>query len=133
VILLLLVILLLPIRWSIAEAPTIVKNEEEVVVKPTVSSLITKYASKYGVSEAVMRKVIDCESQYQNIQSRIPKASGPNGREDSWGIVQIHLPDHPNITKAQALDKEFAINFLAKNLSTGKGRMWTCWRKYYSV
>ena len=72
---------------------------------------------------------IECESGFQNIQSRVPSKGGPNGREDSWGIVQIHLPSWRGIvTKQQALDQEFAIDFITKHFALGHQRYWTCWR-----
>lgn len=102
-----------------------------VVERPrTVDDFISEAAIKHGVSATVMREVIKCESMYQNIQSLIP-ANGPNGREDSWGIVQIHLPSHPSVTRAEALNKEFAANFLAEKLSKNQGYLWTCHRNLY--
>lgn len=91
---------------------------------PTTNELITRYAAKYRVSEKVMHRVIKCESTYN------PKAIGDGGK--SHGLVQIHLPSHPKVTKVQARNPEFAIDFLAKNLAKGKGRMWTCYRIHYS-
>jgi hypothetical protein len=79
-----------------------------------------------------MKAVVQCESQYVNGQSRIPDPNGPNGREDSWGYVQINLPWNPNISKEQALDPEFSIRFLAQRLSEGYGSRWTCYRDLYT-
>lgn len=81
-----------------------------------------------------MSAIIACESGWNpNIQSKhvyteknVPKGYRVGDREQSFGLVQIHAPAHPNITKEQALDPEFAIEFLAKNLKAGKHRMWTC-------
>ena len=88
--------------------------------KPTINTLIDQYATLYDVSAITMHKVIKCESGYN------PKAIGDGGK--SYGLVQIHLPSHPTITKEQAFDSEYAINFLAKNLDAGKGKLWTCYR-----
>lgn len=88
--------------------------------KPTVSELITLYATKYHVSEKTMRRVIACESNFNT------NAIGDHGK--SFGLVQIHMPSHPTITKTQATTPEFAIEFLAKNLAKGNGRIWTCYR-----
>ena len=90
----------------------------------TTSELITLYADKYNVSAKTMHRVIKCESNYK------ANAVGDGGR--SFGLVQIHLPSNPKVTKAQAQDREFAINFLAKNLAKGNGRMWTCWKMFYT-
>lgn len=67
-----------------------------------------------------MREIIHCES------SGNPNAIGDNGQ--SYGLAQIHLPSWPDISKEQALDPEFAINFLAEKLSKNQGYLWTCWR-----
>ena len=94
----------------------------------TIDEVIYDSSIKYGVSEALMRRIITCESQYQSVQSQIKDPTGPNGREDSWGVVQIHLPDWPEITKEQAMDYNFAVDFLAKKLSEGKGDLWSCYK-----
>ena len=86
----------------------------------TTQQLITFYALKYNVNKNIMRKVISCESNYK------VDAIGDSGK--SFGLVQIHLPSHPHITKEQAFDPDFALNFLAKNIAKNKGKMWTCYR-----
>lgn len=93
-------------------------------------------AREYKVNAQTMLAVIGCESQYQiDIQSHhtyhegnVPKGYSVGDREQSFGLVQIHLPVHPNITKEQAIDPEFAVDFLAKNLSAGRGGMWSCYK-----
>jgi soluble lytic murein transglycosylase-like protein len=87
----------------------------------SVDSLIVEYSLKYGVSATVMRQVIKCESGFN------PKAVGDGG--NSFGLVQIHLPSHPYVSRAQALDPEFAVLFLADKLSKNQGYLWTCYRK----
>lgn len=114
-----------PIPPLVVEAPKpIVKKQVVHYTKslptPEIKAYIALSAQKYGVSEVVMNKVISCESNYK------PNAVGDGGK--SHGLVQIHQPSHPYITRAQATDPEFAIDFLARNLADGKGRMWTCWR-----
>lgn len=65
---------------------------------------------QYDISEkdiGTILRVLECESNFVSEQSRIYK----NGvREPSFGIAQIHLPSHPDVTKEQALDEEFSIN-----------------------
>jgi len=105
--------------------------EEIVEEKPLdVYKLVDHYASQYGVSAEIMHSVIECESNYQTgVQSYHVK----NGvREESYGIVQIHLPSHPHITKEQALDPEFSIEFMAKHMAEGGAWMWSCYNMLYS-
>lgn len=81
-----------------------------------------------------MNAIISCESQWDyTVQSKhtyhernVPKGYKVGDREQSFGLVQIHLPAHSNVTKEDATDPEFAIEFLAKNLKAGKASMWTC-------
>lgn len=49
-------------------------------------------------------------------------------REKSYGLVQIHLPDNRDVSYREAIDPDFALNFLAEGLSNGYGSRWTCWR-----
>ena len=71
------------------------------------------------------------ESQgWKNQQSTIPHAGGPNGLEDSWGVCQIHLPDHPDITKEEALDPVFCVNWTIEQFKKGHADWWTGYRLY---
>lgn len=92
-----------------------------------IKSRIAHYAERYGVSEFTMTKVIKCESEFD------PNAEGDfsttTGSYRSFGLAQINLPSHPNITISEAKNPEFALNFLASNLSLGNGRLWTCYKK----
>lgn len=88
---------------------------------------ITKYGG--GNRIAFLEAIIRCEGGNLNpdIQSGIRDSSGQ--LEDSWGIVQIHLPSHPTITKEQATNPDFAIAFLVEQVNLGHEDMWTCARK----
>lgn len=93
----------------------------------TLDELITLYSNKYGVSSYQIRRTIECESHFNNIQSNVVK----NGvREESYGVAQIHLPSHPHITKEQALDISFAIEFMAQELKNGRDWKWYGYNKY---
>jgi len=92
---------------------------------------IEKKAEEYAVDANTMRKVIQCESHGSTtIQSRYKRPDGT--REQSFGLAQIHLPDHPHVSLEEAIDPSFAIDFLAKHLAQGKGRLWTCYRNLKS-
>lgn len=65
-------------------------------------------------------KVVDCESSFNTL------AEGDNSR--SFGLVQIHLPAHPTVSKAQATDPKFALDFIIKEWRAGHESMWTCTR-----
>lgn len=94
----------------------------------TVRALIEASAAKYGVNAVQLRNTLWCESQYKIGQSEYPDASGPNGREDSWGVAQIHLPDHPDVSREQAQDITFAVDWAAKEFAAGRATQWTCYR-----
>lgn len=112
-----------------APPPVSVVASSTWVVEPTplsIPALISKESALYGVSSTTMYQVLLKESAgFKNIQSLIPHVGGPNSREDSWGICQIHLPAHPDITKKQALDPEFCITWTAKEMSRGRASQWT--------
>lgn len=91
-------------------------------VPVTIQDKIEHYASKYNVSAEVMNNVINCESGYN------PNAVGDNG--NSFGLSQIYLPAHPYVTQSQAIDIDFSLEFMAKNIKSNP-RMWTCYRMIY--
>lgn len=87
------------------------------LTKKEIQERVNKYAKQYAISAYQMMRTIECESGFENIQSSVIK----NGiREDSWGLVQIYLPVHPEITREQALDPDFSIEWMAKNWYTTK-------------
>lgn len=92
-------------------------------------------AAKHGLNadmQARLYQTLSRESAgFTARQSQIPNPNGPNGREDSWGCAQIWLPAHPSVTRAQALNPEFAVDFAARNFSQGRASMWTEYRKLY--
>lgn len=89
-----------------------------------------KQAEKYGVSFTKMWATVLCENPEldPNLQSH---AYIHGVQEKSFGTSQIHLPDHPEITKEQATDVEFSAEFMAKMFSKGHADRWTCYRKLY--
>ena len=95
----------------------------ELTFEGQIRAKVASVSKRYGVSSYRMTRIIQCESHFQNIQSRvISKITGQ--REDSWGIVQIHLPSHPSIKKTMALDVDFAVEFLAQQIAAGNGWKW---------
>lgn len=125
-------------------APEEVWEPKEVLIEvrtewtaERIENEIDLQAEQYGVSAEVMRGVIRCESNGSTtIQSRHGRhddstvSYGDPTREQSFGLVQINLPAHKDVTYEQAIDPGFAVKFLAKNLKRNPG-MWTCYRKLY--
>lgn len=122
-----------PIQTPLKSTQTPLKSTQKTpnlpISREVIEGKIDWYAEKHGVSAAALRAVIYCENKSLNplAQSGYISATGPNGREDSWGLVQIHLPSHPNITKAQAQDVDFSLNFIAQAFAEGKQSLWSCW------
>jgi len=103
-----------------AEEPAEVIIETKVEwTEERIKQEIDEQAKKYNVDPKVMHKVIKCESGYN------PKALGDGGK--SRGLVQIHSGYH-NVSDEDAYNPQYAIEFLAKALSEGKGNLWSCYR-----
>lgn len=100
----------------------------------SLADLIDKYSERYDVASSTMVQIITCESNFdptiqsfQTYSKDFPAWGVKKGdRELSFGLVQIHLPSHPDITKAEALDPDFSVRFLASQLSIGHASLWTC-------
>lgn len=65
-------------------------------------------ATRHGVPRHLFRRLIQQESGWN------PDAHNPSG---ATGLVQIHLPSHPDITEAQARDPAFALGWGARYLA----------------
>jgi hypothetical protein len=120
-ILIFLVILLifLQIKVAVASAP------ERGIEEYSTTELISYFAEKYKVSEHQMLVTGKCESSFDKI------AVGDKGK--SFGLWQIHLPAHPDITKEQAFDPVFSTEWTAQEFSKGHQKQWTCWRDNFGV
>lgn len=97
--------------------------ERTITSEETIKARIHYYADLYGVSEVTMNHIVKAESNYN------PSAINSTPREYSVGLVQINLKAHfqNGVTKEMALDIEYSLEFLAKNLKAGKCSMWsTC-------
>lgn len=116
-ILLAFLILFVPNTAVATSSPSIVPI---VYSASTSEAIIRATAAHYAVSGDVLMKVLKCES---NLRS---DAVGDSGR--SFGVAQIFLPAHPEVTKEQALNAIWAIDWTAKQFSLGNARAWTCYR-----
>lgn len=121
-----------PVSAIAPEAPT-----SPVEATLGCEALIVPTAQKYGLNAEMTRrlyKTLYNESWgFTATQSQVPDPTGPNGLEDSWGCAQIHLPSHKTITREQALDDYFAVDFAAKAFANGDMWMWTEYRKLYGT
>lgn len=101
---------------AIVEASQTVEFHKRVY---TPQEMVNKMAMKYKVSAITLSQVIKCESGFD------PNKVGDHGT--SFGLVQIHLPAHPTITKEQALDPFFSAEFIARSFAQNKQSMWSCY------
>ena len=107
-----------------------VMNEEPPAPTPTpqptsvprLVQLIVDTAMRYEIDSKQFLETARCESGLK------PDAVGDGGR--SYGLFQIHLPAHPSVTKEQALDPTFAVEWSAKKFKVNP-EMWTCYRNLY--
>ena len=89
------------------------------VSSSTLQSIIDFDSAYYAVNPALVRGIIKRESNFNQY------AKGDHGT--SIGLVQIHLPAHPDVSVIEAENPLFAINFLTQNLATGNCHLWsTC-------
>lgn len=100
--------------------------------------LIRWHAARHGVDPDVMVAVAKCESglvpdrQSDHTYREGNRWGFPAGtREKSFGIMQVHLPDHPDISESQAKDPDWSSEWAAKQFAAGNARWWTCWRTQF--
>jgi len=84
-------------------------------------TLVREYEIKYGLKG--FYKTIECESNFN------PNAIGDSG--SSVGLLQIHLPAWPEITRTQALNPEWSLNWSIA-IFKAHPENWSCYRKLSS-
>lgn len=119
---------------KVLETEVVNKETESKVAPSDTEELARQIALEEGIDVWAFVETMRGESLdfTHNGQSMIPKADGPNGYEDSWGICQIHRPSHPAVTREQALDPEWCLRWSAKKFKEGKASMWTEYKKLYT-
>lgn len=88
----------------------------------TIRTLIAAAPEAAALSTSTLSHIyatIECESTGN------PQARGDGST--SFGIVQIHLPAHPDITEDQALDPVFSIRWMVAQVAAGRAGEWSCW------
>lgn len=118
-----------PVEYIIPEAQAEEPRKKVLIeveidwTRERIDKEIEERAAHYGTSAATLKRIVQCESGYvTDIQSRHMLSYG---REKSFGLAQIHLPSHPNVTYEEAIDPKFAINYLAKHYAAGTDK-WSC-------
>lgn len=85
----------------------------------TAQVIIEAYAVKYGVDSHSLTSTLACESGYN--------ADAVGDKGTSFGVAQIHLSAHPEVSREQALDPLWSIDWAAKMFAAGRASMWTCY------
>jgi hypothetical protein len=104
--------------------------------EPTTEDQIRDIAVLHGIDPDKYLALIKCENKAldPNQQSNLryafsdPRRGIVKGeREKSWGLLQIHLPDHPGVTMSQATSAEWSLAWGAQHIKDGHSWMWkTC-------
>lgn len=85
--------------------------------------IITAYAVHYGIPSQPLIDTLRCESGFNS------EAVGDHGT--SFGVAQIHLPAHKDVTREESLNPFFAIDWAAYQFSLGNENMWSCYKILY--
>lgn len=96
-------------------------QNDRTYTKEEVLALAKEFAKNDKVLYYSMAKIMACESGLKNVQSSVEKGGI---RELSFGVAQINLPSHPDITQQQALDVKFSVWFLGTEIQAGRIWKW---------
>ena len=116
-----------PVQVEVAEIVSLRRGET-----PELLEYLFAEAAKYGANPEMMRQTIACESMHwvTDIQSWHRRPDG--SREQSFGLAQIHLPDHPQVSYEEAINPHYAIKFMAQHFGENNGKIWTCFRDLFA-
>jgi len=99
---------------------------EDFTDKRYIAQLVNEYADYYGVDRRTMQLIVANESQY-NYNSYVQHDGGKDW--SAYGLVQINMRFWGGrITPEQAKNPHFALDFLARKIKDGDGKLWTSYR-----
>lgn len=101
-------------RSTIPQEP----RSEELVHESSPRELAQEIATEKGLDVDKFLTTIECESDFN------PEAIGDRG--ESFGIAQIHLSSNQDVSKEQALDYRFSLQWMASEWQKHHERKWTC-------
>lgn len=126
---LLLTLPLIPSTYAYDASKTQLNAISEEFRVDTCDALLFEYALAYGLSES---KTLEAYHTMRRESGFVESAANPtDSHKGSWGCSQINLSAHPNITKSQALNRHFAVNFMVSEFAAGNESKWTCWNEWY--
>ncbi len=102
------------IEAPIVEIPTLVDTSTS-----SIKSFIAQNLKLQGLPDSYL-SIPNCESGFN------PLAVGDHGT--SYGLWQIHLPAHLDVTKEQALDPVWSTRWAMAQLKLGKAKIWSCFK-----
>ena len=80
--------------------------------------IVAQKAIEHNLDARYMAKLANCESSL--IPTKRSDFIQPYGREESYGLFQIHTRVHKNVSVAQAKDPVFNAEWTAKEIKKGK-------------
>lgn len=86
---------------------------------------IEEVAKKYKISSTTLANLVDSESEGN------PYAEGDHGC--SYGLAQINICAHKEVSKEDALDSDFALSYAAEAISEGTEDAWSVCNCYSYV
>ncbi|MCX6743968.1 MAG: hypothetical protein NTX82_00390 [Candidatus Parcubacteria bacterium] len=114
----------------------IIKTEEQVNISQTDSDQPKiKVISIFRHRRDIQQRISEIEPELADTLIRLahcesslnPAAVGDEN--NSYGLYQIFLKWHPDVTLEQAQDIDFATRWTANKIRQGQGDLWSCWSK----
>lgn len=111
--------------------PVTIIEVKEPIRELSIDEKIVKYANQYGVNPQLMRKTIECESQFKETAYN---ASDPYG--GAFGVAQFLKPTFYRYAKIVKIENpdiwntDQQLEIMGYMFSIGQAKQWTCARKF---
>lgn len=112
----------IPNLINVAEAQ---ETSHEVVSLTTREEIEAYTLREYPARAQEVISVIQCESNF-DIHA---EGDMRNGEYTSFGLIQLNLPAHPDVTREMALDPEWSLTYIIREFKAGREEQWSCYKK----
>lgn len=100
---------------------TVASQDASSTSEASIAAFVQTEAEKYGVNPALAICIVEHESQWQ--PDRIGDVGNPHG--ESYGLWQIEVDQHADITVSEALDYQQATDWALQKIAAGDVDWWS--------
>ena len=97
---------------------------------PSAPSDLSAYVSNQAKATGLNPAILECLAAHESQWDPTKVGDRKNIHGPSYGLFQINISQHSDVTEAEALDPLFATQWTIKQILAGNIGWWMTWQQY---